>query len=347
MSVKLMLGKWSFAGKREAFYGDLAEALNDNGDLVEIIESQLERLRRRDDVEVAVFEQWLTRLDDHSFPDAIRDTVPSMDVMILSASEAAGNLNDGLSFLALAVGATNRMRKALTRELAMPVVLALMLVGLILMFAFLIAPQTVAMIPIAQMPLPSQALHTLAAFLQEHGVFAALAALAITVLVRWLMPRWVGPSRLYADRYLPVFTIYRDYTGAVFLVALAALMRSGVGLAEALYELRSNADRWLRWHIDEILYRLDTSSDQPAKAFTTGVFSQRLTDRVEDFGKRSYFEDAIGKVGLQAVDKVVDQVTISASVMKVVLMFAVALTIVFILGGTGMAVIAAATAVSL
>ncbi len=347
MNVKLALGKWSFAGKRETFYADLAEALDDNGVLVTILEDNQRRLDRRDDVEASLFALWLRRLDECSFPEALRGTVPAMDVMILAASEAAGNLIQGLGFLAQAIAAVAKMKRAITRKLAMPVLLGIMEVAFILMFALLIEPQSAEILPVEQMPVVSQILHLVAAFIRDDGVVAGIGLVGFAALVAWSLPRWTGKLRLKADRYIPIYSIYRDYTGAVFLVAMASLMKSGVGLAESMYELRRNAPNWLKWHIDEILHRLDSNADEPAKAFSTGVFSQALTDRVEDFGKRSYFEVAIGKVGLQSVDKIVDQVTISAEVMNVVMMISIALTLVFILGGTGMVVLSAAGAVRL
>jgi len=341
MNIQVSIAQFFFKSRREDFYSDLAEALADKADLVVYLQDQKNRLEERGEYEAALYQLWLDRMDELSFPRALRGTVPSMDVMILTASEKAGNLNDGLAFLALTVAAANKMKKAVRGELTMPAVMFMLEICYVLVFALWIDPLCQTFLPPDEWPVIGVLLHSVALFVQNYGLLAGPLGIALCIGVAWSMPHWTGRLRLIADKYVPFFTIYRDYTGSIFLVALAALMQSGVGIAESLRELQIEAQPWLAWHIEEILHRLDSPNAEPGKALGTGVFSVAISDRIEDFGKRSSFESALGKVGLKTIDKVVTAVTITAKSLNAIFTILVAATILFILGGTAAIVLKA------
>jgi type II secretory pathway component PulF len=342
VSFKFALAKWSFGSRRAEFYADLAEALADRGVLVDILESQLERLRERQDVETELYELWLSRLDDRPFSEALRGTVPNLDVMVLGASEGAGGLTKGLEFLTLTVDASRQMKSAVIGALAMPITLGMVMLSFILLFSFWIVPMCASMLPPDKWPGLGQILYGVSQLVTNYGWFLGGIGVAGGAGIWRSLSQWAGPARVKAERFLPVYAIYRDYTGSIFLVALAALMQAGVGIAEALTELRHDAPKWLQWHIDEILHGLDIESDQPARAFRTGVFSRIITDRVEDYGKRSDFREALGKVGLASINKTVKQVTVSARALNILLIGVVTAVTLFLSAGAALVLLSAA-----
>lgn len=342
MSFKFALAKWSFGRRRAEFYADLAEALADRGVLIDILESQLERLEERDDVETELYKLWLHRLDDRAFSEALRDTVPNLDVMVLGASEGAGGLVKGLQFLTLTVEASRQMKSAVIGALAMPITLFFILLSFVGLFSFWIVPMCASMLPPDKWPALGQVLYGVSQLVTNYGWLLGSVGTVSAIALWRSLSRWTGPARVKAERFLPIYAIYRDYTGSIFLVALAALMQSGVGIAEALTELRPDAPKWLQWHIDEILHGLDVDSDQPARAFRTGVFSRTITDRVEDFGKRSNFREALGKVGLASINKTVKQVTVSARALNIALIAIVTAVTLFLSAGAALVLLSAA-----
>lgn len=343
--LKMALAKWSFKRRRHEFYSYLAEAMEDRGVLVDILEKTQRRFAERNDVEAALFAFWLDRMEDHSFPDALRGTVPGMDVMILSAAQGAGNFTEGLKFLAMTVEASRKMKSAVLGAIAIPTLLCVLLLAYILLVAFWVEPMCASVLDPAKWPMLGRVLYYMAKIVTDYGMFLGTFVTGFVALVVCSMSRWAGKYRRIAEKIFPLYAIYRDYTGSIFLVALAALMQSGVGLAESLSELQKEAPQWLQWHIDEIMHRLDKESDQPAKAFNTGVFSQGVTDRVEDFGERSNFEEALSKVGLSSIDKIVQMVTVSARVMNVSLLITVAVFLAVIYGGAAMIIMSASDSI--
>lgn len=333
MSIALAFAKMSFSGSRAEFYEDLAEALDDRESLTTRIDVLADRAANEKDILAPLFQLWSRRMDDRSFASALEGTVPQSDLMIIGASEGAAKLSDGLRFAALVIGAAKQMKAALYAAVIGFVFLSGFLSVLLGLFSFYGIDLIEELVPPSDWPWMGQRLRDLAEFVTGSGVQAMLVLLGMGALYVWSLPRWYGKARVVADRALPFYTIYRDFQGALFLVSLAALMRNRVSLNRALETLAESASPWLRWHIREILYRLDYESDQPGKAFATGIFNRKLTWRIIDFSQRSSFAVAIEKVGIRSIDAVTETVKKSAGKINKILMVFSAGLLAFIIAG--------------
>ena len=88
---------------------------------------------------------------------------------------------------------------------------------------------------------------------------ALLLSLAAFPLVRWTLRSWTGEARVFADRLVPGFGLYRRASGMSWLLAMAALLEAGRTPAHALEALRPVASPYLRERIDAALSRADLS----------------------------------------------------------------------------------------
>lgn len=333
MSFNMWLAKSNFAGKRADFYEDLAEALADKGVLVQIIRTHEERAKQRKDVIHPLYALWLKRMDEMPFAECLTGTVPDSDVMILSASESSGSLIDGLRFLAIAIRAGGKMKGAVWGAIAGPMFLGCMFVALLIGYSFFLVPVLSQIMKPETWPAVGQAMYFVSKIITGYGIWLLAFIVVTTSAYIWSLPRWTGKWRAVADKYVPLYSIYRDYVGSIFLVSLASLMKARVGLSESLDALSNRASPWLRWHIRRIQSRLNFEADHPARAFQTGVFNQELTDRVMDFGSRSKFHEAIGKVGISSIEKVTSFVTSSAQLMNRILILVCGATMIFMVAG--------------
>lgn len=333
MSFQLWLARQSFQSSRQTFYEDLAEALEDDEKLTRRIDKLAERAANEHDLLAPLFQLWSRRMDDRQFAEALEGTVPRGDLMIIGAAEGAGKLSDGLRFASLVIGATKEMKASLYGAVIGFVFLFSFLCVLLALFSFYGIGLIETLVPPNQWPWAGQLLRDLAQFVTGSGVQALGAFIVAGIVFVWSLPRWRGRIRVGFDRYLPIYTIYRDFQGALFLVSLAALMRNDVSLNRALETLEESASPWLRWHIREVMYRLDYESDQPGKAFATGIFDRKLTWRIIDFSERSNFAKAIEKVGVRSIDAVTKMVKKSAGTINVVLMVLSGGLLAFIIAG--------------
>jgi len=61
------------------------------------------------------------------------------------------------------------------------------------------------------------------------------------------LPIWTGNVRRFLDKY-PPWVLYRDFSGAMLIVSLSTLMRSGVSLRSSLERSLRFSSPWLGWH---------------------------------------------------------------------------------------------------
>lgn len=336
MSLGTWLAKQSFHAQRAEFYEDLAEAIADGDPLAQRLEVLAERAGAERDVQAPLFRLWYDRMDDTSFSEALSGTVPDSDLMIIQAAEESGDLVTGLEFTAKVIVATAIMRKTIRMAIAGFLFLSILQVALLIGFSYYGIDLLDAIVPPNAWPWIGLQLKGLAAFVTESGA-ATMGGIGIAAAVYlWTLRNWYGRVRVLVDQYIPLYTIYRDFQGAMFLVSLAALMKNGVALNAALETLSERASPWLLWHIRQVQVRLDYELESAGESFATGLFDRRLTWRIIDFGKRagSDFAVAMEKVGIKSIDKVMESVKARAAKLNRILMLANAGMIMFIIVGT-------------
>lgn len=321
-----------FLQRRDEIYDDMAEALDDGDPLMTFIMSRYERALATRSALASLYARILSRLSGGSFTTALTDMAPASDLMILEASERTGEMPDGLRFLADAVRQQRVMRKTLTGALAQPSVLFVIIMVIMLGFAAYLTPILVQVVPVEKWPLPGRIARNLSQTLYDHFWFLATLSLGGGSWFIYTLPRWTGRGRMWADRVLP-WSVYRDFNGAMFLVAFSGQVRHGVGVKEALVSLRMTASPWLSWQIGHVLQRLDRFPDQPGKALNSGLFSPELALRIEDFARRSTFEVALHKVGQSVIERTTARVKVAAQVgNQILLMLAGGLLALMIVG---------------
>ncbi|MBC8737282.1 hypothetical protein F6X40_10725 [Paraburkholderia sp. UCT31] len=324
-------GKRKFAKQRANFYEDLAESLKDKAVLVVFLQKHIKREHKKGSPLAALYSLWLKRMDTMSFSGAVKGTVPPMDSLILVAAETSGDLPKGLAFLAENVRAIEKIKATLIGAIVTPVIVSSMIIGMLVGFQQFMAPILKVVVPVDHWPKLGKLLNTVSTAVVNLGAPGAVALALAIVAFAWSLPNWSGAARVKVDKYIP-YSLYRDYFGAVTLVSLGGLMQSGSSLVGSLTAIRSFGSRWMAWHINRILLLLDEESAAPAKAFDTGILPEDLYERVVDYGERSSFQDALGKIGNQAIEKVSVSVTKKAKIMNTVLMALSGMTLAMMIG---------------
>lgn len=320
MGRSLRRAKSAFASSRAEFYEDLAESLDDRAVLVDYLQKHLLRAQARRSSLAGLYALWLKRMDSLPFSSALKGTVPAMDNLVLLAAESSGDLPQGLRFLSYSVRAVAKIKGTITGAIAVPAVVSSMIVGMLYGFGKFMVPILSAIVIPAHWPMMGKAMLFLSSIVLNYGLaMFALAGLAIGLVV-WALPNWKGPNRQKFEGVMP-FSLYRDYNSAIMLVSLSGLMQSGSSLVGAIKSMRASGTPWLAWHLSEVLRRLDKESASPAKAFDTGMMPPDLYERVLDYGERSSFQEALKKIGKQALDKLDKSVQARAKIMNYLLLF--------------------------
>jgi type II secretory pathway component PulF len=307
--------KNKFKSKRGEFYEDMADAIADGMSVMDYLEKSKSRALKRKRPLAALFSRWTARHEEYgNFSKAIVGTVPVMDAMIINSAEVTGKLSIGLTFLAKTVEETQKMRLAVISAIAMPMFLCVLLTAIMIGYSFFMVPILIGIIPPEQWPSMGKALYSVASLIRNYGVFALIFAIILVYGFSWSFVNWTGSVRDKLDKYLP-YAIYRDYNAAVFLVTLASLLKSGISVGDGLKIIKDASPKWLNRHLAMMLFNMNTKGSA-AQALNTGLFGDELADRIEDYGERASFQQAIDKIGFKAIDIVTRKVTGSAKIIN-------------------------------
>lgn len=327
MNIALSYACWRFSSMRAEFYQDLAEALSDNAVLVDYLAKLEQRERTRHGSFMSMtplYVHWLERLKRMGFARALEDTVPATDAMVLAAAEDGGRLVEGLLFLSQSIQNDAAMKGAYIGALISPGFAFLMIIMYLWMYATQNIPALAETIPVDQWTGVNRLLYVVSTGMLEHGGKLIILLCVLVWLLLWSFPRWVSPIRFHLEHWPTPWNMYRDAQSVRFLVALATLLQSNVNLKDALIRLRDRSSPWQGWHISVMLRRLEKQAAAPGKALDSGLFSQRLMDRIEDYAERSSFNLALKNIAIKNADKILAAAKRNAMILNYVALVSMA-----------------------
>jgi type II secretory pathway component PulF len=132
-------------------------------------------------------------------------------------------------------------------------------------------------VPQALYGLKTQRLMSWADLIVSHGWLLILLAMAVLGAWVWSFGHLLGPLRQVLDRLGP-WRLYRDMQAIRFLMMTATLLRTlqqrGVTLRHVLLVQQGCANRWVGWHLQQMIRQIDRGID-PIDALHTGLMSDQ------------------------------------------------------------------------
>ncbi|MBK4736084.1 hypothetical protein [Noviherbaspirillum pedocola] len=332
-----------FNARRESFYIDLAEAIDDN-------ESITLFFAQRRDFCVAqglsgmrlIYDTMLLRLNEKEgrLSHVLEPIVPSGDMVSLAANDHAQddrNRADDLRSLATSITRGRMMFAILRKALAGPAMAAPVIIAFPILIALFFIPQYEAIAPPSEWGRWGRSLYAFSMLLRTHGVLLAAMAPAGAYAFFKSFSLWRGSLRKRFDRHLP-YSLYRDFVGTSFLTALARLTKARVGISEALAILEEKATPWLAWHIGQIRDNLQARPDDYAAAFDTGLFAPDIHLRLVTYAERSRgdFSEGLTRLGTDGLVYVHASVERSGSRLTVAALLVAVAVLAYFYGGNTM-----------
>ena len=321
-SLRLWSARRSLRRERSAFYFDLASTLADRVPLFSTFRKYESRARRRAPHMAVVYLHMARSIQQGSLADALEGVASSMERIVLDAVQTGGDesMARGLAFLSETVDKTERMQDAVRKAVTYPVLLLLVFSLMLVGFSKFAVPVLVELIPPQNWPPMGKVLYALSQYIEHFGLLTLVVVLGAIAGFVWSLPNWAGPSRVRADARVP-YSIYRDYQGAILILALASLMQAQVSLHASLDRALRYSSPWMRWHLQWVLKRLSKGDSRSfGTAFQTGLLSPTLEDRVQDASERSDPIAAFVRIGSSSVDITVRDLERSAKVLNMVLL---------------------------
>lgn len=304
-SLLVWLAKKTLRKHRADFYYDLGATLQDRVPLVTTLRKYEMRARLRKPSTVPMYAQMLKGLQTGSLSHSLSGIATPMEQTLIDATQAAGDsaMADGLLLMSSMVEKTDKMLTSIRKALFYPCGMLLMFSGMLTAFALSAVPVLVELMPPEKWPLSGRILYKVSMIIRDHGLLIACFIVFAFLAFVLSLPRWTGSSRSWVDRRLP-YSLYRDYSGSLLLISLASMMRSGVSLRSALERSMKFSSPWTRWHVRRILSNLSKpNTPHFGQAFSTGLLSPQMEDRVQDASERRDPVDAFVRMGIGAVDR--------------------------------------------
>ena len=220
-------------------------------------------------------------------------------------------------------------RKAVRYPLSMLLLFSAMLTG----FSLKVVPILTNLLPPEKWPVLGRILYSLSQLISNYGFYIAVGVVGSFSLFFYSLPRWHGRIRNFFDKFLP-YSFYRDFSGAMLVVALSTLMRSGVSLRASLDRSLTFSTPWMRSHIRGILKTLARANTATfGEAFKTGVLNRYLEDRVQDASERRNPVEAFVRIGIGSIDRVIAEINKSSARLSSAIMVVCGLVLFIMMGG--------------
>ena len=275
--LELLYAKWVFrtsTEKRMALCRKLASLLRNDFTLINALE-RLEVVESKNGTKphepfAIVMRQWQYSLErGMTFSEATRGWVPPEETLLVSS----GNLSDlavALENVGRVVEGTGRIRRAMVSAIAYPLFLLALTFGIIIMVGIYLVP------PLAEVAGNNVVWRGLARSLvvvSEISInywYVFIVAFAALISVIWLsLANWSGKLRVFFDK-LPPWNVYKIQVSVSWLMSLAAIVKAGGTIPDAMRLLADNANRYLRSILDDALHYVANGDNLGVALTNTG-----------------------------------------------------------------------------
>lgn len=324
-ALKRKFYKYKFDMKiRIRFYERLAAFLDNGIRITDALETICSRYYLNNDFRAYIIGNILYRIQQDAVPyhEALKEWIPREEHMIIAAANSSGKDADGLREATYLTKSTQEIKKAITGELAMPVLLLIMLYLMFVGFR-------IKMIPIMELILPrdkwegaSALLHNVSSFLTTYWFIFLSIVVGVTLVVRWTIPNLVTPIRDKLDN-LPPWSIYKIICSVSFMIGLSSLMRAGLPTTQSLRTLEKMSNPYVRHFLSRMIKNITSgdAKDNIGKAINVGLIEKELAGDMEDMAKLTSFKDTLYNSSKRYLNESIEAIKIKATTIRILMMF--------------------------
>lgn len=316
-ALEILYAKMVFKSNTErriALIRKLASLLRNDFSLMDAL-SRIEQIeskngRKPDEPYAIVVREWQKNLEQGlSFSDATRGWLPDSETLLVTSANVA-DLVVALENVETVVSGVTKIKRAMRNAIAYPSFLLALTFGIIMMVGIYLVP------PLASVAGPNVVWTGAANLLIQVSNFsinywpAIVAGFVAVVFFVWVsLNNWTGWLRTKFD-VLPPWNIYKMHISVVWLMSLAAMIRAGVTMPDAMRVLADNSNKYLRDILEQALRyiangdNLGVALDNTGRDFPNSEIIGDLTiySEMNDFGRNvsrlanDYLQDSVRKM---------------------------------------------------
>lgn len=244
------------------------------------------------------------------FKAALDSWVPSDELAILSAVDR-GSPAEAFASAARAAEAEDALSNRILTMLAYPLLLVGGMVALMRYYTTAFLRDMTASMDTSKMPPESQHILKGIIFVGDHTYLIAGVLVAALIGMLYSMPRWHGPLRSHADRWLFPYAIHRTISSTRFLLGFTGLQISRVPVAESLGLLSKSSSPYLQFHLEQ-MYRRARSGKSDPQTFASGLLDPSMTVALSALLSTKDADTALPRIAetlIQMVDRRVTRIS--------------------------------------
>ena len=188
-----------------------------------------------------------------SFSAAAKPWVTVDDLMVIEATENSANFSEQLEEYCDALEQKKKIKGTIIGGVVYPIFLFLLIYGMLIYFGSQVVPEIGQLLDPEEWRGPAAGLRFMGEFAENYAIVTAIGIVAFFVFIWWLLPRWYGMGRSYADN-LPIFSTYRMYTGVSFMMSISALIQGGIPAVQAIERLKNMGNPYVK-HRMKMIHR--------------------------------------------------------------------------------------------
>ncbi len=292
-------------GPRSELLSNLAGLVDAGIPVYDALATMEKVFRKESDRRADILADIMKRLHEgKTVAEALRPWVVAHESQMLGSITRGVDLGSALRNAAGLTESRRRIVGAVTGAMAYPAVLLMVGTAMLLVFSTQVIPTLAQLIPADKWTGLGLFYHGLSSAVRHYGFLMLLAALALLAAAMLSLPRWKpGRARRWLDRRLPPYNLYQTYQGAILLITISIMMRSGIPMGDAVQILwDNNPSPWFRAHLALIRRKLEQGAGVRLAALDNPIFPVDVRIAVALFDRLSDPDKAMARLGTQAAE---------------------------------------------
>ncbi len=262
---------------------------------------------------------WSRELQNgHPFSVALEGWAPASERLMLSVGDVS-NLENALENLIKVAEGTKKMKEPLVSAISYPMFLSMMTVLIIYAIGAYMVPPMISAAPNTRWTGSAKDLVNVSEWIQENWLFAFSILPAIFILIYATLGRWKGKTRAFFEN-VPPWSLYRIFVGVTWMLAMAALVRAGTPVSQALRSLRHDASPYLLYRIDSALVFINNGDNLGEALNKTGLGfpDKEIIGDLRIYSEMDNFQEALDQMANEWLEDSVTGITQKAAVLNMV-----------------------------
>lgn len=252
------------------------------------------------------------------FSVALEGWAPASERLMLSVGDVS-HLEGALENLIKVTEGTTKMKQPLVSAISYPMFLSMMTVLIIYAIGVYMVPPMMSAAPNTRWTGSARDLVQLSVWIQKNWLLAFSFLPAVFFLIYLTLGRWKGRTRSWFDN-VPPWSLYRIFVGVTWMLAMAALVRAGTPVSQALRSLRHDASPYLLYRIDSALVFINNGDNlgEALNKTELGFPDKEIIGDLRIYSEMDNFQGALDQMANEWLENSVTGISQKAAVLNMV-----------------------------